>query len=234
MLKPHFLAIAAACLLLGAPLAGPARAAPPGDACTACHPDLSKTLPQKHKAVRGNGMASCTPCHATGQSGEAETNGFSTRLHLTHVPPAVKGDCAACHRIVPGKSFGLIGQPFSWGAPKPADLKLLKEEFASWANSDFTDHLHAKASVDCAGCHGKGLPTSDSTVENDRCLACHGPIEKLAGKTRNVEFPKRNPHSSHLGDDIACTTCHHAHAASVVYCADCHRLWKMSIPGAAK
>jgi len=25
----------------------------------------------------------------------------------------------------------------------------------------------------CAGCHGKGLPGSDATVDNERCLACH-------------------------------------------------------------
>jgi hypothetical protein len=70
-------------------------------------------------------------------------------------------------------------------------------------------------------------------VENDRCLACHGPIEALAARSANPEWPKRNPHDSHLRAEVACTACHHAHSASVVYCADCHRLWKLTIPGRA-
>jgi fumarate reductase flavoprotein subunit len=71
-------------------------------------------------------------------------------------------------------------------------------------------------------------------VESERCLKCHGPVEKLAARTANKEFPKRNAHASHYGSDIACTTCHHAHEASVVMCADCHKLWKMDVPGAAQ
>lgn len=225
----------ALCLILGTTtLSGTAAAASTGDACTPCHSDFSKVLPNGHRAVRGSGLAACVSCHASGQSGEAAANAFSTQLHLTHAQPQIKADCNACHSVVAGKSFGLIGQKHSWGAPRKGDLALLKEKFSSWANSAYTDHLHAKASVDCAGCHGSQLPVADSTVENERCLTCHGPVEKLAEKTRNAEFPKRNPHASHLGDDIACTTCHHAHTASVVYCADCHRLWKMTIPGAAQ
>jgi len=70
-------------------------------------------------------------------------------------------------------------------------------------------------------------------VENQRCLECHGPMEKLAQKSAPKDFPDRNPHKSHLGE-IACTVCHKGHQASTVYCLDCHRNFKMSIPGAAK
>ena len=129
---------------------------------------------------------------------------------------------------------GLVGLDHSWGTPGEEDFAAMKAGFGTWAASPFTDHLHAKAGVDCAGCHGKAAPVSDSTVENDRCLSCHGPAAKLAARSANAEFPKRNPHDSHLGADIACTTCHKAHAASVVYCADCHRLWKLTIPGGAR
>lgn len=93
--------------------------------------------------------------------------------------------------------------------------------------------LQHAGKVDCAGCHGKSTPKPDSTVENPRCLECHGPMEKLAKKSEPKNFPDRNPHKSHLGD-IACTVCHHEHSASAVYCLDCHRNFKMKIPGGEK
>jgi hypothetical protein len=201
------------------------------DPCAKCHKDFAKVLPPKHVEVKG-GFAECIACHDKGQSGVAEKNAFGTRIHLQHVSKQ-KMECAACHSFMEGKSFGLIGDAHSWGAPKSEDMRLMKQKMQSWSSSTFTDNMHAKASVDCAGCHGKELPGSDATVENDRCLSCHGPVEKLAAKSANAQFPKRNPHASHYGNDIACSTCHHAHEASVVMCADCHKLWKLDIPGAA-
>ena len=220
-------------LLAPTPAPAGAPGKPGADACSPCHADFSKVLPKGHAAAEGSGLAACNPCHAIGQSGEAAKNPFSTRLHLTHAI-RLKQDCPACHVLAPKKSFGLAGIEHSWGAPAEEDLALMKAGMATWAASAFTDHLHAKAGVDCAGCHGKTAPVSDSTVENDRCLACHGPVEKLAARSANAEFPKRNPHNSHLGAEIACTVCHKAHSASAVYCADCHRLWKMTIPGSGR
>ncbi|MGO9136285.1 MAG: cytochrome c3 family protein [Syntrophales bacterium] len=91
---------------------------------------------------------------------------------------------------------------------------------------------HSEKGIKCADCHGKAIPTldSDSTVENQQCLICHGPMEKLAKKSEPKDFPDDNPHKSHLGD-IACTVCHHEHSASRVYCLDCHPNFKMKIPG---
>jgi len=214
------------CLSVGA--AAQNKAA--GDACSSCHPDIAKVLPKNHEPVQPGGVKACAVCHNVGQSGEAKKNEFSAKIHLAH--HAAKAECSTCHAVTPDKSFTLVGDTHSWGAPKTEDMKLIGEKMNSWAESKYTDHAHAKANVDCAGCHGKDLPVSDSTVENDRCLACHGPVEKLAAKTQNAEFPKRNPHASHLGNDIACTACHKGHQTSVVYCADCHKLWKMNIPGA--
>ncbi len=211
-----------------------AQSKPANDPCTACHKDMAKVLPKNHVEVAKGGLEQCLVCHKTGESGVAEKNAFSTHIHLAHEGSKQPLECTACHTYVAGKSFGLIGHAKSWGAPKDDDMVLMKQKEASWSGSAFTDHAHAKANVDCAGCHGKDAPVSDSTVDNERCLSCHGPVEKLAAKTANAEFPKRNPHASHLGSDIACTTCHHAHEPSVVMCADCHRLWKMNIPGAAK
>jgi hypothetical protein len=77
------------------------------------------------------------------------------------------------------------------------------------------------------------MPEKGDTVENDRCLACHGPMEKIVAKSTPTDFADRNPHKSHLGE-IACTVCHKAHEASVVYCLGCHRLFTMKIQGGSQ
>ena len=228
MMKFRFLFFLSLTLVLCGSLFG----APVADPCIACHKDLTKVLPKDHPEVKG-GLQQCISCHKTGQSGEAEKNAFSTAIHQRHAGQQ-KLECTACHTFVAGKSFGLIGTSVTWGPVTKEDLELMKQKMTSWTSSSFTDNLHAKSKVDCAGCHGKQAPVSDTTVENPRCLACHGPVEKLAEKSANKEFPKRNPHASHYGSDIACTACHHAHDASVVLCGDCHKLWKLNIPGAAK
>jgi hypothetical protein len=205
------------------------RTQPGSPTCAGCHGDFSSVLPKEHPAVNGSGLGACVECHSIGQSGEAKKNALSTRMHLAHAARQ-QMQCAVCHVYVPGKRFGLSRQSVSWGAPEDDDMALIKEKFASWANSGFTDHLHARAMIDCGGCHGRQLPVLDSTVENSRCLACHGPLEKLAAKTAPKEFPKRNPHQSHLGD-IACTVCHHVHSAARLYCLDCHKNFNLPIPG---
>ena len=226
------IALTLLCLTLSpAASAKPSSAQTHSDGCVACHADFSSVLPKGHPAVSGAGLDSCIDCHSIGQAGEAKKNGFSTRIHLTHAGPQLRLECVACHSYVPGKSFGLIGQSISWGAPKDEDMAVIKEMFASWLTSSYTDHLHAKAMIDCAGCHGKDAPLLDTTVENSRCLACHGPQDQLAARSTPKDFPQRNPHDSHLGE-IACTVCHHAHAESKAYCLDCHRNFAMEIPGA--
>ena len=223
--------LALLCLVLSPAASAKPSESQASDGCAGCHADLSSVLPKGHPAVNGTGLASCLTCHSLGQAGEAKKNGFSTRIHVTHAGPQLHLECVACHSYVSGKSFGLIGQSISWGAPKDEDMAIIKEVFASWVNSSYTDHLHAEAMIDCAGCHGKEAPLLDTTVENSRCLACHGPQDQLAARSKPKDFPKRNPHDSHLGE-IACTVCHHAHAESKVYCLDCHRNFAMRIPGA--
>lgn len=220
------------CALLMMMSAGAAMAQK-NDPCAGCHKDWSKVLPKDHAAVSG-GFGQCRTCHKTGTDGTAAANAFSTRLHKAHAAGEHKLACETCHSFVDGKSFGLLGEEANLGVVKKDDLALMQQKMATWADGQFTDHLHAKGNVDCAGCHGKPVPVSDATVENPRCLECHGPVEKLAERSANKEFPKRNPHASHYGSEIACTSCHKAHEASVVMCADCHKLWKLNIPGAAQ
>lgn len=207
-------------------------AKPEAVSCKTCHADLASVLPKGHPPVAENSLASCMPCHPSDFEGRAEKNLFATRMHMAHLPPRGSLDCTACHEWMPGKSFGLIGRDGSWGAPDAKDMDFLRTIFKSWAGSGYMDHLHAAAGIGCTQCHGKGLPRADDTVENDRCLVCHGPMDRLAQKTEPKEFKDRNPHKSHLGD-IACTVCHKGHAESKVYCLECHK-FDMKIMGAGE
>jgi hypothetical protein len=201
--------------------------------CQTCHADFTSVLPKGHPPVKGADLSACTSCHAPDVSGTKQKNNFSARMHQAHIAPKGAVDCTVCHTWKSGKSFGLIGQDGSWGAPKKEDMVLMKEIFSSWAGSNFTDNLHARAGIACTQCHGKELPKADDTVENSRCLSCHGPLDQLAKKTEPKDFKDRNPHKSHLGE-IACTVCHKGHAASKVYCLECHKGFNMKIQGAAK
>jgi len=194
--------------------------------CTTCHADLASLLPKTHPPVKGEALSVCLGCHDPGERGKAEPNKFAARLHLAHLKGQVKADCFVCHTWKPGKSFGLVGVRESYGAPLKEDMDLMKQMFTSAAESDYLDARHVAKDVTCAGCHGKDLPKADDTVENPKCLACHGPAEELAAKTAPKVFPDRNPHQSHLGE-INCTVCHSGHAASKVYCLQCHPKFEM-------
>lgn len=201
--------------------------------CTGCHADFASVLPKNHPEVKEKDITGCITCHEPDMSGKAVKNPFSAKIHLAHLTPKANMDCVVCHAWVPGKSFGLIGGKDSRGAPTQDNLALMKQVLASWASSGYMDNLHAKANIVCAGCHGKDLPKADDTVENVRCLVCHGPMEQLAQKTEPKDFKDRNPHKSHLGD-IACTVCHKGHAESKVYCLECHQKFNMKIKGASQ
>ncbi len=209
---------------------GEASAASRLSSCPACHNDLKSVLPKNHTPVSGRDISACLTCHILRNVEKAEPNPFSTRLHRAHIDSKTKVDCLTCHTWTAGKNFGLIKQEGSWGNPSRKAMDLIRQVTYSWSKSSFLDSLHAKRNVTCAGCHGKRLPAKDDTVENERCLGCHGSYEELAEKTASAEFPKRNPHRSHLLG-LACTKCHIAHGESKVYCLECHREFQMKISG---
>jgi hypothetical protein len=201
--------------------------------CRVCHADFATVLPKDHAKVQGDGIASCVSCHKPDTSGEPKKNAFSARMHKAHTGTKPGVECTVCHAWVPGKSFGLTGVKGSMGKLTREEMEALGKSFASWTHSGYTDNLHAKGGIVCAGCHGKDLPKPDAAVENGRCLACHGPEEELVKKSASADFPDRNPHKSHLAQ-INCTVCHAAHGPSKVYCLDCHKNFNMKIPGAGK
>ncbi len=152
--------------------------------CSSCHADFSSVLPKGHAEVKGSNLAACIECHKPDFTGKAQRNAFSTRIHLAHLGTKANQDCNACHAWVPGKSFGLIGIKGSWGTPTKDDMVLIKQEFTSWTKSGFTDNLHAIKAMDCSVCHAKELPKPDATVENNRCLQCHGPLKSWLKQAR--------------------------------------------------
>jgi hypothetical protein len=197
--------------------------------------DFASVLPKNHPEaeVKEKGISACITCHKPDISGKAVKNSFSAKIHMAALASKANRDCLVCHIWVPGQSFGIIGGKGSLGAPTGVNLDLMKKEFSSWASSDYLDNLHAKADVVCAGCHGKDLPKAGNTVENARCLVCHGPMDQLVRKTKPKNLKDLNPHESHL-ENIACTACHKGHTESKAYCLQCHTNFDMKIKGTSK
>jgi hypothetical protein len=226
------------CLLIVSPLTSQTTKIKPADkkekkvaaSCSACHTDLTSVLPKGHEPVKSATLSACLSCHQPNFSGKAETNTFSTAIHRPHVKAESKTDCTLCHNWTPGKQLGIKGTRINLGQVSKANMPLLKKSFASWASSSYLDAGHSKAKVGCRACHGKAIPEQGDTVENDRCLTCHGNMESLIARSAPRDFPDRNPHQSHLGE-IACTVCHLGHSQSKVYCLGCHAKFKMKIPG---
>lgn len=196
--------------------------------CSACHVEYRSLLPALHPSLQKEPVPSCLYCHEPAVSEEPLTNAFSALIHLGHKDSA---DCLECHTWKEESSFDLPHPGAALGKPSDEDMHWIEKAFDAWADSPYLASLHASHAVTCSGCHGKNLPLMDDTVENERCLACHGPMEKLVERSAPQDFPDRNPHLSHLGE-IACTVCHRSHWESEVYCLGCHQNFDMKIPGA--
>lgn len=209
-------------------VAAPARAAP---GCKGCHADFTAVLPKAHPAVKGGDLGACLACHKPDVAGKPAKNGFSVAMHRGHVKPKGGVACAECHVVNAKGKPGVARGKVVLVADKEV-MQLVTRVMQDPSANAWTGGLHAKAGVGCASCHGAAVPGMGSEIANDRCLACHGPLEKLVEKTKPAEHADRNPHHSHLGD-IACTVCHKGHEASKVYCLDCHPKWPLKIGGAA-
>jgi len=174
--------------------AGPAKpVASKQQTCASCHSDFSSLLSAKHPRVTGKDLKACPPCHAPALQSKAKLKAYSAKLHLGHMQPGNELDCLVCHTWQPGKAFGVKGAKKPIGVLTQDNMDQTKKVFASWASSKYLDAHHGKKNVTCAGCHEK-LPEPGDSVENDRCLACHGDMEKRAAKTDPKDFPDRHPH----------------------------------------
>ena len=198
--------------------------------CVECH-SMEEVLPEKH--IKSNNIEECAKCHerVTG----ADKNQYSVKMHKAHLDVA---DCLLCHEWEDGKKFTVKGGK-SFGSPNKKTYEVIKEEIApSWLLSDFLDNIHSNASISCGGCHGEQLPEFYVKISNDRCLTCHGPIEKLVEKTVGKISEPRNVHKSkHYGVEVECIVCHRGHMPSQTLCLDCHKNFGSDInpiPGQGK
>ncbi|MCJ8499881.1 cytochrome c3 family protein [Desulfatitalea alkaliphila] len=208
-----------------------ATATPAPMTCGSCHTDYDGLLAEDHPKISGDTVGACLDCHPTDRASRSARNLLSARLHPAHLPPKGDLDCEHCHTWRAAEHFGLAGvTDDNRGAPTAEDMQWMRAGMLTWVGSGFLDHLHARAGIGCADCHGRRLPPAETTLTNEQCLACHGPLEKLVERSTPSDFADRNPHQSHLGE-IACTVCHKAHMASSVYCLGCHRNFEMTIPG---
>lgn len=94
--------------------------------------------------------------------------------------------------------------------------------------------LHrSSGGLKCEKCHGaRTAPDDNQTVENRECVACHEDYAALAAETaKKLSNKAINPHGSHLGPEIACTSCHQGHQESKAYCLNCHTNFLMPMPG---
>lgn len=108
--------------------------------------------------------------------------------------------------------FGLLvaGSMSTWAAP---------------GEGHFLADRHVGRGVACASCHGDKAPTAGAKVPMKACVACHGEIEKVAERTKDVT---PNPHHNHLVG-ISCLECHQGHQTSKNVCATCHQV-KFKVP----
>lgn len=86
---------------------------------------------------------------------------------------------------------------------------------------------HQKAGLTCTDCHSETPPSRD--VGENKCLGCHGDMDKLMKKTINAD---PNPHASPHMDPKEipkCGDCHGIHRPSGVSCLQCHPEFKFNI-----
>ena len=198
--------------------------------CTECH-SMEEVFPEGH--IKLNSIEECARCHerVTG----AGKNQYSVKMHKAHLDAA---DCLLCHEWEDDKHFTIKGGK-SFGSPNKETYGVIKKEIMpSWLSSGFIDNIHADVYISCGGCHGEQLPEFYAKISNDRCLTCHGPVEKLVEKTVGKISEARNVHhSKHYGIEAECIVCHRGHMPSQTLCFDCHKNFGSDInpiPGQGK
>ena len=120
--------------------------------------------------------------------------------------------------------------------PETADgmVPLPETELLAW-----TESAHAKAQVNCSGCHGGGQKQWSNEVTHEVCESCHsdqvrgwlagrhGMRRALALSPMQVEDARQPMRSDANHKQLSCNSCHPAHAydtahAAVDACLGCH------------
>jgi hypothetical protein len=210
----------------------------------------------------------CFPCHAEVRSQRpshrdlAATSCADVGCHNYHDNRALYGELLVKHRDEPatrargalplltafavatvGETPGTapVRRPLGEAQANVASLLAGQEEVAG-ATRAWAESAHARAGVNCSGCHGKEVTRADFgnwKVPMQTCAGCHEPEQNgfLAGKhgmRLAQELTAMRPAQARLpmrpsahGRELGCNTCHAAHAydtaaAAVEACESCH------------
>jgi hypothetical protein len=210
-----------------------------GDFCFHCHQDIGKDRPSHE------GMAFNT-CNSAGCHKYHDNRALYEDFLVKHLD-------APAHRAraqLPARDFGTVaaswpGYPVERFPPgpqtqadAPVELMQSREIVGDWLAT-----AHAKAGVNCSGCHKdekEGAATWVKRPDHKACATCHEAEGKgfLAGKhgMRLAEglapmtpVRARKPmHARAARTELGCTSCHGAHRfdtkkAAVEACVGCHR-----------
>jgi Cytochrome c3 len=209
------------------------------DFCATCHKDIAEDRPS-HKGMAFDtcNSAGCHKFHdnrALYEDFLAKHLAEPAHLQRQQVPARNFRDVAGGWPGYPADRFPL--EPRTAG-DAPADLMRSREAVTDWLAT-----AHAKAGVNCSGCHKSEKDGAEAWVErpdHKACALCHDPETKgfLAGKhgmrlaeglTPMTPGRARQPmHAKAKDKELSCTSCHGAHRfdtkkAAVEACAGCHR-----------
>lgn len=122
--------------------------------------------------------------------------------------------------------------PAKAAAPTP-EMVALRERIERAPQGVAGLHRTSSGAMKCEKCHGdKVAPDDNQTVENRECVSCHDGYQAVAKlSARKLTNQALNAHASHLGPEIACSSCHQGHQESKAYCENCHINFSMPMPG---
>jgi len=198
----------------------------PGDYCSHCHGDIA----EERASHRGMGFDTCAAAGCHNFHDNRSLTADYLRAHADEpdlkARPAVPTRGAPAARKAGGNRRGL---PAPDGGPRvTADVA------ADWAAS-----AHARAGVNCSGCHGEPGDAWLERPDHDACRACHDDAVAgfLAGRHGMRLAQDLSPMSPALARQpmrtdaanraVNCQSCHGAHRydtahAAVDACLECH------------
>jgi len=220
-------------------ITGPMGVTLAGDFCFHCHKDIAKDRPS-HAGMKFD-TCNSAGCHKF-HDNRALYEDFLEK-HLNE--PALLE-----RRILPARNFREVASDFPG---YPSDRFPIKPQTAPEAPAelmqpgaiveDWLETAHAKAGVNCAGCHKveqEGSETWVRSPDHKVCATCHDAetagfragkhgmrlAQSLAPMTPGRARQPMQAKARHT--ELACTTCHEAHRfdtrrAAVEACLGCHR-----------
>jgi predicted CXXCH cytochrome family protein len=203
----------------------------PADFCVACHADVENERPS-HAGFQPAGCAS-TGCHRYHDNGALYEDFIARHLNEpdTRPTPVVPLRNLRATFMASSRIFGTPLTRAASDAPKSAETGRFVDE---WERSS-----HARAGVNCRGCHApRGTPWDDRPKAS-ACKGCHEPewggfLSGRHGMRLERGLSAMQPSLARLPmkraaehAELGCNSCHRSHAfdtgrAAVEGCLGCH------------